>query len=287
VTGNPAISAKIIMIGSLAPNVGFSACFDTVTTVNAKPFKLKGGLPLGGNYSGPGVNSSNGYFTPSVAGIGLKTINYSYVNVYDCSASKSKSILVQPAQGFTCGSNLTDTRDNKVYPTVQIGSQCWMASNLNYGNTISSSLVQYDNCIAEKYCYNNLTANCNQYGGLYQWDELMNYTDTPIGQGLCTPGWHVPSEGDWTILFNYYQGNSRAGRPLQDTIINGFKAIRSGVLYLQNSMSYLGFATLFWSSTTSGQQHALAHGMNDWNFSVSLYPAMRANAFPVRCLRDL
>jgi uncharacterized protein (TIGR02145 family) len=161
-----------------------------------------------------------------------------------------------------------------------------MASNLNYGNTISSSLVQYNNCISEKYCYNNLTANCNQYGGLYQWDELMNYTDTPMGQGICPPGWHVPSESDWTILFNYYQGNSRAGRPMQDTIINGFKALRSGVFYLQNSMRYLDFATLFWSSTASGQSQAMAHGFNEWNFSVSLYPALRANAFPARCVRD-
>jgi uncharacterized protein (TIGR02145 family) len=114
----------------------------------------------------------------------------------------------------------------------------------------------------------------------------MNYTDTPLGQGLCPPGWHVPSESNWTMLFNYYQGNSRAGRPLQNTIINGFKVLQSGVLYLQNSMSYLGFATLFWPSIPSGQQRALAHGMNEWNFFVSLYPALRANAFPIKCLKD-
>ena len=283
VTGNPASSAKIIMIGSLAPNVVFSACFDTITTVNAKSFKLKGGLPLGGNYSGPGVNSSTGYFTPSIAGTGVKTINYSYINVYDCSANKSKSILVQPFPSFTCGGNLVDTRDNKVYPTVQIGSQCWMAANLDFGLAISDFTPQTDNCVPEKY---TRPASRVPRPAFYQWDELMQYQTAEGSQGICPPGWHVPSESDWTILFNYYQGNSRAGRPLQDTIINGFRAIRSGVFYLQNSMSYLGFSTLFWSSTTSGQQRALAHGMNDWNYSVSLYPAFKANAFPARCLKD-
>lgn len=286
VSGNPASSAKITMIGTLAPQVAFTACFDTVTNINAKPFKLKGGLPFGGTYTGPGVNSSTGYFTPSIAGTGVKIVSYSYVNVYDCSAGKSTSILVQPAPGFTCGSNLTDTRDNKVYSTVQIGTQCWMAANLNYGNIVLSSSIQDDNCIPERYCYNNLTANCNRYGGLYQWDELMNYTDTPAGQGLCPPGWHVPSESDWMILFNYYQGNSRAGKPLQDSVINGFRATHSGVFYLQHSMNYEGFATLLWSSASSGLSRALAHGMNDWNYSVSLYPALKANAFPARCLLD-
>ena len=286
VTGNPASSAKIIMIGTLAPSVAFSACFDTVTTVNAKPFQLKGGLPIGGIYSGPGVNSSTGIFTPSVAGIGVKTINYSYINVHDCGASKSKSIMVQPYPSFTCGNNLIDTRDNKVYPTVQIGTQCWMSKNLDFGLAIASTIHQVDNCIAEKYCYIGSVANCTQYGGLYQWDEMMKFDDTPAGQGLCPPGWHVPTESEWTTLMNYYLGNGRAGRPLQDTIINGFKALRSGVFYLNSSWSFLDFATILWSSTSSGQSKAISHGMNSSNFSVSLYPASRANAFGVRCLLD-
>ena len=64
VTGNPASSNKIIMSGTLAPIVSFTSCFDTITTINAKPIKLKGGIPLGGTYSGPGVNSMTGYLHP-------------------------------------------------------------------------------------------------------------------------------------------------------------------------------------------------------------------------------
>jgi hypothetical protein len=63
VTGSPVSSSKIIMSGSLAPSVSFAACFDTITTFNAKPIKLKGGIPLGGTYSGAGVNA--GYFNPA------------------------------------------------------------------------------------------------------------------------------------------------------------------------------------------------------------------------------
>jgi len=286
VTGNPASSGKIIMSGNPVPDVTFNACFDTVTTVNAKPFNLHGGLPLDGHYSGPGVNSITGTFTPSVAGTGLKTITYGYSNVFSCLATKTKTILVQPNPSFTCGNNLADIRDNKIYPTVQIGSQCWMAANLNYGKILNSSQVQYDNCISEKYCYNDVTGNCTKYGGLYQWDEVMKYDGTPAGQGLCPPGWHVPTESEWTTLFNFYLGNGLAGKPLQDTIMAGFRAQTSGVFYLNSIWSFNGFATLFWTSTPWNAVKAISHGMNVYDFSVSLYPSSRANAFPVRCLRD-
>jgi uncharacterized protein (TIGR02145 family) len=286
VTGNPVSSAKIIMNGTLAPIVSFTSCFDTVTTVGAKAFKLKGGIPLGGTYSGPGVNGMTGIFTPSVAGTGLKTILYTYTNVASCSAGKSKAILVQPNPVFTCGNSFSDIRDGQSYQTVQIGTQCWMAANLNYGSILNSSQVQNDNCISEKYCYNDVTGNCTKYGGLYQWDEVMKYDDTPAGQGLCPPAWHVPTDSEWTILFNFYQGHALAGKPLQDTILSGFKAQTSGVFYLNSSWSFNGFATLYWSSTPWSAVKAISHGMNIYDFSVSLYPSSKVNAFPIRCAKD-
>jgi uncharacterized protein (TIGR02145 family) len=285
VTGNPASSAKIILIEQVAPNVSFQSCFDSITTVNAQPIRLKGGLPLGDQYSGPGVNSSTGIFTPTTVGTGVKTITYSYANVYTCQASKTKTILVLPNPSFTCGNNLTDIRDNKIYPTVQIGAQCWMTSNLDFGFTIDDLVPQTDNCIAEKFIRYSIFNV--QYSTFYQWDEMMRYDPTPGSQGLCPPDWHVPTDAEWATLINYYQGNGSAGSPMQDTIINGFKALRSGVFYLNSTWSFMDFATIFWTSTSSGTTKAMSHGMNLYNFSVSFYPASRANAFPVRCLKDM
>ncbi|MDP1622987.1 MAG: PKD domain-containing protein, partial [Bacteroidales bacterium] len=162
VTANPVTSAAMAMTAFNAPEVTFSPCFDTITTMGAKPFKLKGGIPLGGTYSGAGVNSMTGIFSPSLAGTGLKSIQYTYTNVTSCSDGKSKTILVLANPAFTCGNSFTDIRDGKSYPTVQTGTQCWMAANLNYGSTVPSFQVQYDNCISEKYCYNDLAGNCNK-----------------------------------------------------------------------------------------------------------------------------
>ncbi|MEI7727476.1 MAG: FISUMP domain-containing protein, partial [Bacteroidota bacterium] len=284
VTGNPVTSLPIAMIERAAPGVSFIACFDTITTVNAQPIKLKGGLPPGGQYSGPGVNSTTGIFKPSEVGTGLKTISYTYTNVYTCSAIKSKTILVLPNPSFTCGNNLTDIRDGKSYPTVLIGTQCWMEENLDFGFRISDLVPQTDNCTPE--FYKNPNSGISNPKSVYQWDELMQYQTAEGSQGLCPPGWHVPTDAEWATLINFYQGNGSAGRPLQDTIINGFKALRSGVFYLNSIWSFMDFATIFWTSTSSGPTKAISHGMNLYNFSVSLYPASRGNAFGVRCLKD-
>jgi uncharacterized protein (TIGR02145 family) len=49
---------------------------------------------------------------------------------------------------------------------------------------------------------------------------------------------------------------------------------------------YQNFAAFFWSSTSHGSFKAWAHGMNDYDPSVSFYPSLRSNAFSVRCIRD-
>ena len=286
VTGNPASSSDIIMSGTLAPVVTFTPCFDTITAVNAKPIKLKGGIPLGGTYSGPGVNPLTGFFDPATAGTGTKTITYTYTNAAMCSASAHTHIINYPLSIVNCGSPITDIRDNKVYPTVHIGSQCWMASNLNFGTVLVSTQDQRNNCIWEKYCYSDNPVNCITLGGLYQWDEIMQYDDTPADQGFCPPGWHIPTENDWNTLFAVYTNNGFAGSPLKFSGFSGFNALLPGANYYNTSWDFKGFATFFWSSTLHSPTKAWAHGMNDPDPSVSAYPATRVSAFSVRCIQD-
>ena len=85
---------------------------------------------------------------------------------------------------WSCGDNLNDARDGRIYATVQIGTQCWMAENLNYGTMIPSSQagsIMTDNAVIEKYCWDNDSTWCNgtnghpKYGGFYEWQEAMNY----------------------------------------------------------------------------------------------------------------
>ena len=266
------------------PQVSFTPCNDVITTTDAKAFILKGGIPLGGVYSGAGVNA--GIFYPGLACPGTFTINYSYTNNWGCNASESQTISVISAVSFSCDNILTDIRDNQQYPTVKLGTQCWMAKNLNYGTIIASTSMQRDNCVSEKYCFEDNVANCSFYGGLYQWDELMQYDNTAAEQGFCPPAWHIPTNNDWTTLFGFYISNGFAGSPLKYTGYSGFNAFLSGTRFNNVNWNFSNFAVMFWTSTMDGPQKAWAHGMNTYNPSVSDYPSSRTHAFNVRCIKD-
>lgn len=101
---------------------------------------------------------------------------------------------------FNCGDTLLDVRNGKKYPTVQIGNQCWMATNLDIGVMLTDSMIATDNSIIEKYCYNDNPANCITYGGLYTWDEMMNYSIVEKDSGICPCGWYIPSDSEIIAL---------------------------------------------------------------------------------------
>lgn len=280
----PGAPGSFTVIVDPLPPVTFTPCNDLVTTTAAAPFVLKGGIPTGGTYSGPGI--ALGIFYPNLAGTGTITQTYSYTNTWGCIATASHTITVISAAPFTCGNNLTDPRDNRQYATVKLGTQCWMAANLDYGTVIPSTQFPRDNCSPEKYCLNDNPANCLSGGGLYIWDEMMQYEDNPATQGFCPPGWHVPVENEWNTLFNQFISNGFAGAPLKYSGYSGFNALLDGLRFKYKAWGMDNFATLIWSSSSLGTEKAWAHGMNSFNPSVSFYPASRSNAFVVRCIQN-
>jgi uncharacterized protein (TIGR02145 family) len=90
--------------------------------------------------------------------------------------------------------------EGQLYNTIQIFSQCWLKENLNVGSVIPGSQEMSDNGIIEKYCYDNDTMKCQVYGGLYQWDEMMDYRLAQGSQGICPEGWHIPTDEEWKVL---------------------------------------------------------------------------------------
>ena len=134
----------------------------------------------------------------------------------------------------------------KTYYTVQIGSQCWLKENLDVGTMIQGSQEQTNNNILEKYCYNNDSANCTTYGGLYQWGELVQYQDgasnssnpTPDFsgnvKGICPSGWHIPTHAEFQTLLNTaggYNALKEVGQGIgggAGTNTSGFSALLAG-----------------------------------------------------------
>ncbi len=121
----------------------------------------------------------------------------------------------------TCPPTFTDSRDGQTYSAVQIGDQCWMSENLNFstGSIWTSS------------CYDNMETNCDNYGRLYVWDTAMagasSSNSNPSGvQGLCPPGWHVPSDPEWTELLNYLSSQGFPNNNITDGAGNALKSCR-------------------------------------------------------------
>ena len=114
----------------------------------------------------------------------------------DITSSSSDVVHVLDTGSFT------DTRDNQVYKYTVIGTQTWMAQNLNFETDEKS------------YCYDDDPTNCETYGRLYEWDEAMQghpADDTLKIQGVCPAGWHLPSVSAWYDLAFYVDSNSVNG----------------------------------------------------------------------------
>jgi uncharacterized protein (TIGR02145 family) len=183
---------------------------------------------------------------------------------------------ILPQLGFNnCGDVLIDDRDGKAYNTVQIGDQCWMAENLKIGTMVPNTTTMTDNSSIEKYCYGNVETSCDEWGGLYQWQEAMSYATNEGAQGICPDGWHLPSDNEWCTLENYLDptiscaqtgargidgggklketGNSHWNDPNSGaTNSSGFTAIPNG--YKRNTsgnfnFEYQGDYGYWWSST--------------------------------------
>jgi uncharacterized protein (TIGR02145 family) len=210
---------------------------------------------------------------------------------------------------FSCGDPFMDSRDGKVYATIQIGTQCWMAENLNIGTMINGSSSQTNNGTIEKYCYNNSTANCDTYGGLYQWDEMMQYVNTEGTQGICPTGWHIPTDDEWKTMEMYlgmtqvqadavgWRGTDEGGK-LKETGIthwsspntgatnsSGFTGLPGGYRHSNGTFYVLAGYAYLWSSSESGS-YAWYRYLYFNNAQVYRYFDNKSYGFSVRCVRD-
>ncbi len=152
------------------------------------------------------------------------------------------------------------------YNTVLIGNQLWMAENLNIGTMISSGTGQYPNGIIDKWCYNDDEFYCNIYGGLYSWSETMQHVITEGTQGICPPGWHVPTDAEWKYLEGIVDTQYEVGHTVWDNLnLRGYDAGKH--LKATNfSSQYIGANTYGFSALPCGfldHMNEIFHNLGD------------------------
>jgi len=134
----------------------------------------------------------------------------------------------------------TDTRNGRSYYYLTINgkdkddkpaSVTVMAENLNVGVMVDGKKDQSDNSKIERYCYGNDTTNCDKYGGLYQWAEMMQLPSEcntkscadlikPNHQGVCPNGWRLLTEDDFYIIL-HADGNDAGAKGVRATSFGG------------------------------------------------------------------
>jgi uncharacterized protein (TIGR02145 family) len=227
--------------------------------------------------------------------------------------AKGNVVSIKEEAPFECGDLMFDERDGQQYTTVKIGTQCWMAVNLNTGVHIIGSVTQGNNDILEKYCYEDLEINCTLYGGLYMWDEMMAYVTDTLNTGICPPngGWRLPTDFDWKVLEGtvdsqfgigdpewngLYKRGYDAGKNLKSTDgwysngngvdLFGFNALPSGEWDYDSGFKFQHEYAPYFTTTpeSDGKAWGRVLGANfDESFRGGYY---KTYGFPVRCLKD-
>jgi len=209
---------------------------------------------------------------------------------------------------------LTDERSEppQTYKTVVMGSQTWMAENLNFNATGSK-------------CYGDNTGRdsqnrCSTYGRLYDWATAMVFDKvcnskmtgtfdcpelvaTPHHQGVCPSGWHLPSDAEWYALMQFVNpsclatGNSCAesGKLLKSatgwysnngTDEFGFSALPGGYGNSNGSFSNVGSYGYWWSTREYSDAYAYDREAYYAYTDVSRDYDSKSNLNSVRCVED-
>lgn len=210
----------------------------------------------------------------------------SIVQSADALLSKKKSIAEY----------LIDERDGQKYRTVVIGTQTWMAENLNYA-------IEKEELDFFSFCYNNVSDSCAKYGWLYTWNAAL---------GVCPEGWHLPNDSEWNILFNAVGGNFLAGRALKsksewsddgdENDAFGFSALPAGygtLLDIHIDLPYhlssnrivplcdlSGCLTRFWSSSETDSELTYVEIRSEYD-NVNDSTVHEDDILSVRCVKDV
>ena len=212
-------------------------------------------------------------------------------------------------QGGPCPGIPTFNYGGQSYNTVLIGNQCWMKENLNVGKLIPGCLNPANNDTIEKYCI-----DCTGYGGLYRWDEMVNYAGSsnsiPSGlQGICPTGWHIPSDAEWCQMEVFLDASvncvaigergTDVGGKMKETGTNhwlspntgstnssGFTALPAGRIYPGGSDDNLHFYGSFWTSTESSSTEAIERDFSMASAQNFREIIEKSVGLSVRCIKD-
>jgi uncharacterized protein (TIGR02145 family) len=231
----------------------------------------------GKNYTGP-LKSVSGDVGTNVEPGANKKIVWDVTKERDILHGKN---IVFRVEAISKNGTFTDFRDATTYKTVKIGSQTWMAENLNYSSSelLISFMVknQNDSKNSAIWCYDNYEGNSENYGRLYDWQTARN---------VCPSGWRLPSKNDFEILLANFGGSgSNAFNVLLESGDSDFSALlggwRSNEDYYGQIENYGGW----WSSSEADTRSGWHLSMYRDTQSALMGKSDKEAGFSVRCIK--
>jgi uncharacterized protein (TIGR02145 family) len=246
--------------------------------------------------NGDGINNMVSYAVIKIDGVqivGQKDFkkNPAIITKEICNLTAQSNIEIQVSgkagnyigvwiEGILKPNKFKDLRDGKIYKTVIIGTQTWLAENLAY-ETLTGS-----------WAYNNDAVNMHEYGLLYDWPAAMN---------ACPVGWHLPSDAEWTILTTYIGGESVAGGKMKEagtshwyspntgaTNESGFSGLPGGFRRFDGAFINLGYLGYWWSSTEVSETPTVVwlRYLHYYDSRVIIGNGDKEYGWSVRCVRN-
>jgi len=221
-------------------------------------------------------------------------------------------VLLYSCKPQEAPNTFTDSRDGKVYKTVTIGSQVWMAENLAYLPSVvgPETVSDTDPCY---YVYNyygidvttaKTRTNYLTYGVLYNWPAVMQGEPSSDAnpsrvQGICPTGWHLPSDAEWEQLVTHLGGSDNAGGKLKEKGTehwkepnegadneSGFTALPGGYRDYGGAFVDIGNYGTWWSSSEYNTNYAWSRYLYYNDSYVGRSCNDKERGFSVRCVRD-
>jgi uncharacterized protein (TIGR02145 family) len=260
------------------------------------------------------LSAGDGISNVSLTGDSLFLNNGSFVIIPGISEANNGGSTGTTAH--TCGApnihnpdltygTMTDQQGN-VYKTIVIGTQEWMAENLNTsvyrnGDPIPTNLddATWQNTTSGAWAhYNNDASYACPYGKLYNWYACVD------ARQLCPVGWHMPTDAEWIVLTSYLGGEDVAGGKMKTTGTiesatglwyfpnqsatnsSGFSGAPGGFRTRSGNYNDVGYLGYWWSSSELSPSYAWFRFLDYFNGDALRVFNYKQNGFSVRCLRD-
>lgn len=196
---------------------------------------------------------------------------------------------------FICGASKVNY-GGKAYNTVLIGNQCWFKENLNIGTRRDGGVYQSNDGTIEKWCYDNSEDSCTKYGGLYHWNEAMQYSETVGAQGICPIGWHIPTAAEYQTLATNIDNESNSLKAIgqgtgsgMGTDVTGFSGLLAGGKWYDNSgfVAKGGWGNFWISQVGYSSIYSYTMRLESNNNTIFIENGTREEwGLSVRCIKD-